>query len=275
MLFQTLDKLKRQSILATILMMAFGVFILICPESYVNTLVVTVGYGMVIFAIVEMLEFISSKKAPIHYIIFTGALIIAFLGVFILIYNQDLLKALGWLFGFVLVQDGLFTLLNALLFARRSNRKGWWLLIVLAVVLMTLGVLIFVNPWWDSPTMLTKVIGGALLFSAFVRKMPLNDKAQKLVNKLENEKEQIKHNTEEMSAELKQLLESEIEAFQKRGFFVGAILAVGRLFRCQPFCAGGYDPVPERGLKNRYRPAPITKYYYPEDYGLERDEPAQ
>ena len=36
--------------------------------------------------------------------------------------------------------------------------------------------------------------------------MPLNDKAQKLVNKLENEKEQIKHNTEEMSAELKQLL---------------------------------------------------------------------
>jgi len=173
MLFQTLDKLKRQSILATILMMAFGVFILICPESYVNILVVTVGYGMVIFAIVEMLEFISSKKAPIHYIIFTGALIIAFLGVFILIYNQDLLKALGWLFGFVLVQDGLFTLLNALLFARRSNRKGWWLLIVLAVVLMTLGVLIFVNPWWDSPTMLTKVIGGALLFSAFVSTLRL------------------------------------------------------------------------------------------------------
>ncbi len=66
-----------------------------------------------------------------------------------------------------------------------------------------------------------------------------------------------------------------LEAFQKRGFLVGAILTVGRLFRCQPFCAGGYDPVPERGLKNRYRPAPITKYYYPEDYGLERDEPAQ
>ena len=36
MLFQTLDKLKRQSILATILMMAFGVFILICSESYVR-----------------------------------------------------------------------------------------------------------------------------------------------------------------------------------------------------------------------------------------------
>ncbi len=168
MLFQTLDKLKRQSILAAIIMMALGVVMLICPESYVNTLVVTVGYGMIIFAIVEMLEFIASKKAPIHYIIFTGALIIAILGVFILIYNQDLLKALGWLFGFVLVQDGMFALLNALLFARRSNRKGWWVLIIFAVVLMTLGVLIFLNPWWDSPTQLMKIIGGALLFSAFV-----------------------------------------------------------------------------------------------------------
>ena len=173
MLFQTLDKLKRQSILAAVLMMALGVVMLICPENYVNTLVVTVGYGMIVFAIVEMLEFISSKKALIHYIIFTGALIIAILGVFILIYNQDLLKALGWLFGFVLLQDGLFTLLNALLFARRSNRKGWWMLVVLAVALMALGVLIFLNPWWNSPSLLMKVIGGALLFSAFVSALRL------------------------------------------------------------------------------------------------------
>ena len=45
MLFQSLDKLKRQSILAAILMMALGVIMLICPESYVNTLVVTAGYA--------------------------------------------------------------------------------------------------------------------------------------------------------------------------------------------------------------------------------------
>ena len=63
-----------------------------------------------------------------------------------------------------------------------------------------------------------------------------------------------------------------VEAFQKRGFFVGMILAIARVFRCQPFCAGGYDPVPESGLRNRYRPSPLTKYYYPEDYDLERGD---
>ena len=42
-----------------------------------------------------------------------------------------------------------------------------------------------------------------------------------------------------------------IEAFQKRGFFIGTILTVWRILRCNPFSKGGYDPVPERGLRNR------------------------
>ena len=37
----------------------------------------------------------------------------------------------------------------------------------------------------------------------------------------------------------------------KRGFFVGMILTVTRIFRCNPFCAGGYDPVPLKGFRNK------------------------
>ncbi len=57
-----------------------------------------------------------------------------------------------------------------------------------------------------------------------------------------------------------------IQAFQKRGFFIGMILTVWRILRCQPFSAGGYDPVPQKGLRNCYEPTPMTKYYYPEVY---------
>ena len=42
-----------------------------------------------------------------------------------------------------------------------------------------------------------------------------------------------------------------LEAFQKRGFFVGLILSVWRILRCNPYSAGGYDPVPEKGLRYR------------------------
>ncbi len=40
-----------------------------------------------------------------------------------------------------------------------------------------------------------------------------------------------------------------IEAFTKRGFWAGLVLSVWRVLRCNPFCAGGYDPVPEHGFR--------------------------
>lgn len=45
-----------------------------------------------------------------------------------------------------------------------------------------------------------------------------------------------------------------LEAFQKRGFFVGFALSVRRVLRCNPFSAGGYDPVPEK--KGRHKKIP-------------------
>ena len=34
------------------------------------------------------------------------------------------------------------------------------------------------------------------------------------------------------------------EAVAQHGFFHGAVLAMWRLLRCNPFARGGYDPVP-------------------------------
>ena len=36
-----------------------------------------------------------------------------------------------------------------------------------------------------------------------------------------------------------------VEALEKHGAFFGLLLAVWRVLRCNPFCRGGYDPVPE------------------------------
>ncbi|HLX60042.1 MAG TPA: membrane protein insertion efficiency factor YidD [Planctomycetota bacterium] len=42
-----------------------------------------------------------------------------------------------------------------------------------------------------------------------------------------------------------------LEAIEKHGFFKGWWLACWRLLRCQPFCKGGYDPVPPAGSGRR------------------------
>ncbi|MCP4177390.1 MAG: membrane protein insertion efficiency factor YidD [bacterium] len=45
-----------------------------------------------------------------------------------------------------------------------------------------------------------------------------------------------------------------IEAIRKHGFFLGVMLSTYRILRCQPYCRGGYDPVPDKirfKLKNK------------------------
>ena len=42
-----------------------------------------------------------------------------------------------------------------------------------------------------------------------------------------------------------------IEAFEKHGAIKGLFLTVWRILRCNPFCRGGYDPVPEKIKKEQ------------------------
>ena len=57
---------------------------------------------------------------------------------------------------------------NACTYARRAEREGWSLLVGLSAILVVLGLMILINPWWSEPVRLFDVIGIALLFSSMV-----------------------------------------------------------------------------------------------------------
>ena len=75
--FDALDKIKRNTIISTILFIAFGVVILIVPARYIPALVLAVGYVMVIIALVMMLEFISCEKSLMDNIKFVKNVVLA------------------------------------------------------------------------------------------------------------------------------------------------------------------------------------------------------
>lgn len=167
MLFEELGKLKRSSIMTSIIFMAVGIVMIMCPAQYVNALVSVLGYGMVIVAAVWILNFLSSKKCLMNYIVLTGALILALLGIAVLVFDNVVLY-IGIIFGLVQVVSGTINLINAWMYARRAQRKGWGVLVVLSVLVILSGLIVLVNPWWNEPTKLFDVIGGMLLFSSVV-----------------------------------------------------------------------------------------------------------
>ncbi len=168
MLFQEMEKLKRSSIMSSIVAIALGCVMILCPEEYIPSLVSLLGYSMMIFAIVRILFFISEKKVLINYIIFTVSLILGILGIAVLVFQDNMVQVIGLTFGLIQVLYGLLSLLYALTFIRRSGRRGWWIMVLLSVLSIIFGLAVLVNPWWNTTAALFDAIGIMILFSSMV-----------------------------------------------------------------------------------------------------------
>ena len=167
MLFQELSKIKRSSIMTSIILMAIGVVMIIIPAQYISMLVAALGYGMVTLAAVVVMEFISSRKVLMNYIYLTMALIVALLGLSVLVFD-DIVESLSIMFGLTLIAIGCINLFRAWMYARRAQRRHWWVLAVLSGLMVLCGLLLLINPWWKEITQLFDVIGCMLMYSSAV-----------------------------------------------------------------------------------------------------------
>lgn len=150
------------------ILMAVGLAMVICPERYIDSLISVMGYCALILAVVMILDYLASEKFLMNTVLLCVAMVVGLLGLSVLVFKDHILKLLGWMFGVLLVLQGIELFYNALMYVRPSGRRGWWLMAILALVLVAAGVTIFLNPWWDTPRALLKIIGITLLFDAAV-----------------------------------------------------------------------------------------------------------
>ncbi len=168
MLFEGLDRIKRSAIMTTIILMLSGNILLLLPESIIPFFNELIGFTLMVAAVVSIFNFLSSKRALIHYINLTLGLLSGMLGLCFLVFEGLLTQILIWLvFGFPLI-SGLYGIYHALVFARRSGRRGWWILIILSAALLVFAGFVFLNPWMGTTTGTMRVIGGTLMYTALV-----------------------------------------------------------------------------------------------------------
>ena len=159
MLFQGLNKLKRKSIMTAVMLMALGLILVIWPREYTAALIQIVSGVLIVRALVMVFEYIDSRKTLVDYLLLGLALIIAIVGMVMMIADVDVLGAISWIFGILMIIDGLHSATHALMYARRSGRRFWWILVVLSAILMALGVLIICHPWWNTADTLLRATG--------------------------------------------------------------------------------------------------------------------
>ena len=173
MLFEGLSKLKRQSVMASIGLLAAGIILIICPDRYIGTLINVLGAFMLLAACIMILDFVSSSKSLMDFVQMTGALALGIAGGVVLILDTNTIYVLAWLFGIALIVYGIYSLFHALVFARRSGRKGWWVMVLLSALLIFSGVIIIIHPYWNTPGALLRIIGWVVVYSAIVSALRL------------------------------------------------------------------------------------------------------
>lgn len=168
MLFDSLDKIKRNSIVSAILLIALGILILLCPQVYVPSMMLLFGYALIVVSIVLLLDFIASKRTLMDYVWFVLALVILIVGICVLVSHGDIMFVLAVLFGLFLIFDGTRTMFHSFTYARRSQRKGWWILSILSGLLILAGIAVLWHPFVHDANTMMKVVGATILFSALV-----------------------------------------------------------------------------------------------------------
>lgn len=168
MIFQELSKIKTQMVMNAFIFMVLGVLMIICPESYIVTMVGAMGSVMLILAIVGIFEFLGSKRKIANYTNLTRDLILGVAGTAILLFEIHSLYAVSIIFGVFLILYGLLDALITYIYGKNSGRKGWQAMIVLSLVLVVFGVLILIHPNVKTVAELFNYAGFTLLFSALI-----------------------------------------------------------------------------------------------------------
>lgn len=173
MLFKALDRMRRNAIMAAIVLMFAGNVLLVVPYHYTPFLGGAAGFALAVYSLVSIFDFVAGGKALIDCIRLFVGLLAGVIGIMLFVFDGLFVDMMSVLVGVVPIVAGAIGLYHAFAYARRSGRRGWWVLVVLSGAIMVFGGFVFFNPWMDSPQAAMQIVGGVLMYTAILSALSL------------------------------------------------------------------------------------------------------
>ena len=173
MLFKELDKIKRSVIMTSIVLMFAGLLLLLLPYEYIPFLSAGLGFGLLVTSVYSIFSFIGSSKVIMRYAQLCLGLVSGILGIALWCYDRMFMELLSFVVGIVPILVGLYGIFHAIIYAKRSHRKGWWIMVPLSLALLAFGIFIFVEPRMRTEKVLMQVTGGVMMSCSLISTLRL------------------------------------------------------------------------------------------------------
>lgn len=143
---------KSYSILA-VSYLVFGLVLLIWPDISMKTFCYVLGVGAIIFGIVHIIIYFTKDRilTMMQMDLVMGIIGVA-AGIFVLIKPAFIISIIPFVIGIALILGAVIKFQNSLDLKKLKFTK-WWILLILAILMLALGVLLIVNPFKAMATL--------------------------------------------------------------------------------------------------------------------------
>lgn len=132
-------------IAVSVIFCAAGALFIARPEISTAIIGVCIGIAMILFGIVKLIGYFSKDlfRLAFQFDLEFGILMIV-LGAVVLLHPENLMVFLCVVLGIAILLDGLFKIRIAM-DSRQFGIKGWWMILVLAVIAGVVGVILVID----------------------------------------------------------------------------------------------------------------------------------
>ena len=157
-----LNQQRRSSIAAAAVTILLGLFLAFWPGQSVSFLCMLLGAAIAVTGIIYFVGWLARRREGVPALFVLPGVVLFALGAWLMTSPASVVQLVQYIFGAVLIFHGIVDLQGALALMGQGYSR-WWVDLLLAVLTLTLGVLVVVNPFGTFAALMG-LVGASLIF---------------------------------------------------------------------------------------------------------------